>query len=255
MIIKVTLTNKKTWIKCLYFFFFFFSLSIRTCFVLFEVILSVIFYKIRNIIFASANLAPKFSAVNVLSSGVLIYVLWSSILFSTAVRAVKVARWVILGILILTSFILALRAAVVDKLVILGISFLTSFTLSLIVLVANIRYFIRYLIWGILSSISLILALQTSYFQIIIFTTLLSLLTSTGTGTNLSTSNLSTPGFKLANSVFLATPDASTPVAFFNLHLLHNKKNLIQLSHLLLKILVLENIHSFMFCRFYQSNC
>ena len=53
------------------------------------------------------------------------------ILFSTAVRAVLVAKLVILGILPLTSFILVLRAAVVSKLVILGISLLTSFILAL----------------------------------------------------------------------------------------------------------------------------
>ena len=47
--------------------------------------------------------------------------LCSDILFSTAVRAVVVAKLVILGILFLTSFILALRAAVVAKLIILGI--------------------------------------------------------------------------------------------------------------------------------------
>ena len=43
-----------------------------------------------------------------------------------------------LGILLLTSFVLGIRAAVVTKLVILGISFLTSFNLALrIVLVAK----------------------------------------------------------------------------------------------------------------------
>ena len=77
--------------------------------------------------FACANLAAKFSAVNLLSSGVVIYLLWSCILFSTAVRAVVLTKLVILGILLLTSFILALREAVVPKLVILGISLLTSF--------------------------------------------------------------------------------------------------------------------------------
>ena len=51
----------------------------------------------------------------------LIELLTLGILFSTAVRAVVVAKLVILGILPLTSFILALRAAVVAKLVILGI--------------------------------------------------------------------------------------------------------------------------------------
>ena len=53
------------------------------------------------------------------------------ILFSTAVRAVLIAKLVILSILPLTWSILALRAAVVAKLVKLGISPLTSFILAL----------------------------------------------------------------------------------------------------------------------------
>ena len=77
--------------------------------------------------FACASLAAKFYAVNLLSSGVVIYLLWSGILFLTAVRAVVLTKLVILGILFLTSFILALREAVVPKLVILSISLLTSF--------------------------------------------------------------------------------------------------------------------------------
>ena len=61
------------------------------------------------------------------------FVLWSffiklltlGTLFSTEVKAVVVAKLVILGILLLTSFILALREALVTKLVILRILFLT----------------------------------------------------------------------------------------------------------------------------------
>ena len=60
-------------------------------------------------------------AVNLLNSGVVIYLLWSGILFSTTVRAVVVTKLVILGILFLTSFILGLRAVFAAKLVILGI--------------------------------------------------------------------------------------------------------------------------------------
>ena len=59
------------------------------------------------------------------------YLLWLGIFFSTVVRAVVVAKLVILDISFLTSFILALRKALVTKLVILGISFLTPFTLPL----------------------------------------------------------------------------------------------------------------------------
>ena len=111
------------------------SFSTNTCFVLFEVIyllnflvyhqnlsfftklaISFLFAK-----FACANLAVKLPAVNLLNSGVVIYLLWSGILFSTAVRAVVVTKLVILGILFLTSFILGLRAVFAAKLVILGI--------------------------------------------------------------------------------------------------------------------------------------
>ena len=52
------------------------------------------------------------------------------ILFSTAVRAVAVAKLVTQSVLSLTSFILALRSAVVAKLVTLGISSFTSFILA-----------------------------------------------------------------------------------------------------------------------------
>ena len=55
----------------------------------------------------------------------MIYLSWSGILISAVVRAVVRVKLEILGILLLTSFILALRAAVVTKLEILGISFLT----------------------------------------------------------------------------------------------------------------------------------
>ena len=44
------------------------------------------------------NLAAKVSTVNLSNSGVVIYLLWSIILFSRAVRAVVVAKLVILSI-------------------------------------------------------------------------------------------------------------------------------------------------------------
>ena len=119
--------------------------------------------------FACANLAAKFSAVNLLNSGVVIYLIWSGIYFSTAVSSVVVAKLEILGISFLTSFILALRVV-----------FLAKFVIS-----------------GILSSISLILEFYTSFLTTSFFTTSLRLLKSTGTGTNLLTSNFSTLFFKL----------------------------------------------------------
>ena len=54
------------------------------------------------------------------------------ILFSAAVRALVVAKLILLGISSLTSFILELREAWVAKLVMLGISPLTLFILALI---------------------------------------------------------------------------------------------------------------------------
>ena len=139
----------------------------NTCFVLIEVIFlfnsfsvsskSVFFTKLTISFllakFACANLAAKFSPVNLLNSGV---VIWSGTL--TTVRAVVVADLVILSILFLTTLILALRAAFEAKLITLGISLFTSFILALrVVLVAKL------VILGILSSISMILALYTSF--------------------------------------------------------------------------------------------
>ena len=71
---------------------------------------------------ACANLAVKLSAVNLLNSIVVIYLLWSGISFSTAVRAVLVAKLVILGISPLTSFVLSLTPVLFTKLTKLVIS-------------------------------------------------------------------------------------------------------------------------------------
>ena len=54
------------------------------------------------------------------------------------------------------------------------------------------------------------------------FTTSLSLLQSTGTGTNLTIPNLSISAFKLTKSYFAGSLDVSIPVAFFNLLFLNN---------------------------------
>ena len=68
--------------------------------------------------------------------------------FLKALRAVLVAKLVILGISYLNSFILALGPVLVAKLVILGISPLTSFILALrVVLIAKL------VVLGFLSSI------------------------------------------------------------------------------------------------------
>ena len=77
----------------------------------------------KNFIFNFTNFCVKVSFLTKL--------LTLGILFSTAVRAVVVAKLVILGILFLTSFSLALRRVVIAKLVLLDISLLTSFILGL----------------------------------------------------------------------------------------------------------------------------
>ena len=91
---------------------FFNSFSTSTCFVLFEVNFLFKFFSfssksayftklVKSFLlakFACAYPAATFSVVNLLNSVVLIYLLWSDILFSTVVRAVVVAMLVILGI-------------------------------------------------------------------------------------------------------------------------------------------------------------
>ena len=94
--------------------------------------------------FARANLASTFSPVNLLNSGVKIYLLWSAILFSTAVRVV----------------------VVVAKLVILGISFLISFILFLIILLLILLLVAKLVISGILSLISLVLPRYIPFFRL-----------------------------------------------------------------------------------------
>ena len=98
------------------------------------------------------------------------------------------SRLVILGILLS----IAVNAEVVAKPVTVGIWFLISFIFVLrSVLLAKL------LISDILSSMFFILALYSVFLTTSLFTTLLNLLKSTGTVTNLSISILSTLVFKL----------------------------------------------------------
>ena len=73
----------------------------------------------------------------------------------------------------------------------LGISFLTSF-----VLILSAALVAKLVISSILASIFLVLPVYTSFSTTSFFTKSLSLLKSTGIGTNLSSSNLSTLLFK-----------------------------------------------------------
>ena len=134
---KMTFTSKITWIKCLVFFS---SFSTITWIVLFELIfllrlISLSSKSVFVIKFACANLAAKLSTVNLLNSGVVIYLSWlwlvtffsillifchnlyfltklltSGILFSNEASAEFVAKPLIfyLGILLSISVILAL---------------------------------------------------------------------------------------------------------------------------------------------------
>ena len=86
------------WFICGNFFIYVFSLSSKSVFFTKSAILSLV------VKFACFNLAIKFSAINLLNSRAAIYLLWSDILFSTAVRVVLVSKLVILGISFLTSF-------------------------------------------------------------------------------------------------------------------------------------------------------
>ena len=154
------------------------------------------------------------------------------ILFSIAATSLVLAKLVILGILLLISFMLALKAASVVRLVKLVILPLTSFILYL-----RVVFVAEPVTSGILYSIFFISALHTSFLTASFFTTSLNLLESTGTGIylstsnlsilllklvklvreffNLSISNLSTLDFKLAKSTYLDNFVVSAPVAFF----------------------------------------
>ena len=107
--------------------------------------------------------------------------LTQAILFSTAARALVVAKLVMSGISPLKSFILALREALIAKWVILGISLLTPFTLALRVVLVG-----KLVISPNLFLMFVILALYTSFLTTPFSATSLSLHKSTGTETNLS---------------------------------------------------------------------
>ena len=109
------------------------------------------------------------------------------------------------------------------KLLILGIVFSSA---------VNAEVVAKPLILSILFSISVILAVQSNFqtsplvsgiffsksdlsYTVFLHFYYISLLKSTGAGTNLSISNLSTSAFKLAKSNLAASLDVSIPVVFF----------------------------------------
>ena len=86
IIFKMIFIAKINWIKCLKFLN---SFSTTKCFVLFELLFLLRFYRLSSkpvfiTKLAFANLAAKFSAVSLLNSGVVIYLSrpWLVILFS-----------------------------------------------------------------------------------------------------------------------------------------------------------------------------
>ena len=118
---------------------------------------------------------------------------------------------------------MALSEALVAKLAILGVSTLNSFIWAL-----REAWLGKLVILDVLSSIFLILALHTYLLTTSFFTTSLSLLKSIGTGTNLSTPNLSNLVFKFLklvgaffnlsiaySSTSSTNIDLSTPSVFF----------------------------------------
>ena len=97
------------------------------------------------------------------------------------------------------------------------------------ILFSNSDLSVSYLVFKTKLLVSILFSLATNYYKSFLttsfFTTPLSLLKSTGTGTNLSISNLSTLVFKLAKFVFNAKLDVSTCETFLYLLLLHNLKD------------------------------
>ena len=194
---------------------FFKQFLTNTCFVLFEV-KSAFFCKAEISFllakFACDNLAAKLCLVNLLNYGVVTYFLWSSIFFSTVVRAVIVAKFVMLGILFSTSYDLALRKTLIIKLIILDVLFLTLIILALRKVLVT-----KLVISGILSSIFSIFYFHVSSFQILPFsTTLLSFLKSTGKDNNSSISTLLFKQFKL-DDTFFNLPICKLSTSDFNL--------------------------------------
>ena len=145
--------------------------------------------------FSCFNLAVKFSIVNLLYSGVVIYLPWLGTLFSTVVRAVSVAKLLILVILFLISLIIALRPAVAVKLVILGISYFCCYLSITCIFINNIIFNASL---NLLKSTGTGIHLSTSN----LFTLLFKLCKPNGTFSNLLISNSLTSDFKLAKSVF-----------------------------------------------------
>ena len=124
-------------------------------------------------------------------------------LFSTIVNAVFVAKLLTSGILPSISLILESQSVFLARPLVSGILFSNS-DLSVSYLVFKTNPLVS-ILFTLLTNLS-----YTSFLTTLFFTTSLSLLKSTGTGANLSISNLSTSVFKLAKFVFNAKLEVST---------------------------------------------
>ena len=97
--------------------FFFFLFEIISLFEFFDLSPNSVFLTKSALSFLLAkfdctNFAAKLYAVNLLYYGAVICLLWSGILFSTAVRAIVVANLVVLGILFLTSSFFSIKSSI-----------------------------------------------------------------------------------------------------------------------------------------------
>ena len=104
--------------------------------------------------------------------------------FSTAVNTAFIAKPLTLGILPSISVILALQSVFLTRSLVSGTLFINS------VLAVSYLVFEKHLLVSILFTLAINLS-YTVFLRTSFFTTSLSLLKSTGTGTNLSISNLS----------------------------------------------------------------
>ena len=131
-------------------------------------------------------------------------------LFSTAANAVSATKLLTSGILFSNS----LSFAFLTKSVTSGILFSNS-DLSASCLVFKTNLLVS-MLFTFATNLSYKVFLTASF-----FTTSLSLLKSTGTGTNFSMSNLSTSAFKLARFVFNAKLELSTSEIFLIIYFLN----------------------------------
>ena len=147
--------------------------------------------------------------------------------FSTVVNSDLLTKLLTSGILFSTSAILELKSAFTTKLLTLGILFSTASKASLLTtplpcfsIFSIFELSALYLVFQRNPVVSILSALPTNLSYSVLsyqsfFTTLVNFAKSLEIGTNLSVSNFSTLGFKLAKFVFSTKLLTSTCVTFF----------------------------------------